>query len=137
MGLALTILDHSNRWFWLCALFGYAYQYLNRPHPWLEYLSPGVYTFYLVHQTIILLTAFWLAQLSLGPIVEPLTVIVLSYATCLGTYEVVRRIQLLRPLFGLKWCPPGKEVTERKWLVVARALLAAVIVVPMGLEILV
>lgn len=136
MGLALTVLDHANRWFWLCALFGFSYQYLNRPHPWLDYLSPGVYTFYLVHQTIILLTAFCLAQFSLGPLIEPLSVITITYAACLAIYELVRRIQVLRPLFGLKWQTRRSQSSDRRWPKVVRAIVAALIVVPLGLEIL-
>lgn len=135
-GFAIAFLDHANRWLWLCALFGYAYQYLNRPQPWLEYLSPGVYTFYLVHQTLILLAAFYLSPLMLGPVLEPLVIIVLTFGGCLGIYEIVRRIRWLRPLFGLKWESRSASGQQASWTRIARAAVAAIIVVPIGFEIL-
>jgi hypothetical protein len=34
---------------------------------------------------------------------EPLLIVVGTIAGCLLSYEVIRRISILRPLFGLKW----------------------------------
>jgi peptidoglycan/LPS O-acetylase OafA/YrhL len=136
MGLALVFLDHFNRWFWLCAVFGYAHLHLNRPHPWLDYLSPGVYTFYLVHQTIILLLAWWLSPLALGPVAEPLLVILSTFFACIAIYELARRVRLLRPLFGLKWIPTESTTSDSRWSLATRTVLAGVIIVPLGLEIL-
>lgn len=136
VGLAMTALDHFNRWFWLCAVFGFANQYLGRSSDVLTYLSAGVYTFYLVHQTLILLAAFYLKPLALGPVIEPLVIIVLTFGGCMVIYEVVRRIRWVRPLFGLKWANHPGPVNEAGWKPVARAVAAAVLVTPIGLEIL-
>ena len=133
----MILLDHLMRWFCLCAVFGFAVRYLNRRSPWLTYLSPGVYPFYLVHQTVILLAAFYLADLSLGPVIEPIFVIVTTICGCLLTYELVRRVPLLRPIFGLKLQDPPRPKPQPAWRRYALAGLAAVIVVPLGFEILV
>nr|MDJ0919107.1 acyltransferase family protein [Woeseiaceae bacterium] len=137
-GIASIVLDHVMRWWCLCALFGFALEYLNRPSPWLSYLSPGVYPFYIVHQTLILLLAFYLGPLSLGPVFEPIVIIAATVGGCLLIYEAVRRVTVLRPLFGLKWhSETAASVESPAWQRYARAGLAAAIIAPLGLEILV
>lgn len=132
----LTLLDNANRWFWLCAVFGYGYRCLNRPHPWLAYLSAGVFPFYIVHQTVILLLAFWLAPLRLGPVLEPAVIVVGTFAGCILAFEGARRIAPLRPFMGLKWQPSRVEVKSPDWAGIARGAIAALIILPLGLEIL-
>ncbi|MEO1594783.1 MAG: acyltransferase family protein [Pseudomonadota bacterium] len=133
----LVALNHAMRWWCLCALFGFALQHLNRPSRLLSYLSPGVYPFYIVHQTLILLLAFYLAPLSLGPVLEPGIVVFGTIGGCLLIYEVARRIALLRPLLGLKWWSSAEAAQNASaWQRRVLAGLAAVIVVPLGLEIL-
>ncbi|MEM9303667.1 MAG: acyltransferase family protein [Pseudomonadota bacterium] len=135
-GIGVTVLDQFNRWFWLAALFGYAYEHLNRPHPWLPYLSPGIYPFYLVHQTLIIVLAFSVAAVELGPVLEPLVVVLGTFAGCVLTYEVARRVMPLRPLLGLKLHPDGPASPPRSGVRIAAAAIATLIIVPIGLEIL-
>ncbi len=136
--ISTIILDHVMRWLCLCALFGFALEHLNRPSRWLSYLSPGVYPFYLVHQTLILLLAFYLGPVSLGPVFEPIVIIAATVGGCLLIYEVVRRVTMLRPLFGLKWHDQTSiPVQSPAWQRYARAGLAAAIIAPLGFEILV
>ncbi len=135
-GITLTILTHSNRWLWLAALFGYGFTYLNRPHPWLPYLTAGVYPFYLVHQTFVIVLAFALSGLTLGPALEPLLVAAGTFAGCALTYELARRVMPLRPLFGLKLWPDEASASKSPMLRYATIGAASLIVIPIGLEIL-
>lgn len=102
-GLRILILDQLDRWLWLCAGFGYAYYYLNRPHPWLAYLSAGVFPYYIVHQTIIVVSAFVIGKLAVGGLLEPMLVAVFTITGCWLFHEVGRRAGIFSPLFGLKW----------------------------------
>jgi len=135
---SLILLDHFMRWTWLCALFGFAFEHLNRPRPWLSYLSSGVYSFYLVHQTLILLLAFYVGPMSLGPVLEPTVIIAATFSGCLIIYEIARRVPLLRPLFGLR---RQDSVVGRPrsaaWGRRAGGVLVALIVLLTGFEILV
>ncbi len=79
-----------------------AYKYLNRKSSLLGYFNDAVYPFYIVHQTIIIVLAYNLAPLSLGPIMEPLSIILLTILFCFICFEVIRRIDILKPLFGVK-----------------------------------
>ena len=51
-----------------------------------------------------------LAKVGLPQGLEALLLIAGTFATCLATYEAVRRVNWLRPLFGLKAEPRGLRV---------------------------
>jgi hypothetical protein len=46
--------------------------------------------------------AYKLAPLSLGSILEPISVILLTISLCFMCFEVIRRFDILKPLFGVK-----------------------------------
>ena len=90
-------------WSALLAIFGWGYTLLNRPMRWLPYASEGVYPWYILHQSLIVLVAYWLVPLRLGAWLEPALVTLATIGGCLLLHElVIRRVALLRPLFGLK-----------------------------------
>ena len=105
----LNITDHQlviylNRWLWLLAAFGWGYQLLNRPMRWLPYATQAVFPWYILHQTITVVAGYELSRFELGPVVEPLLVLGITIGGCLFLYEfVIRRVPLLRPLFGLPY----------------------------------
>ena len=94
------LLVYLNRWAWILAILGYSHQYLNRNHRCLKYLNEAVYPYYILHQTFIIVIAYWLSDL--GAVIQPLLVIVLTFTGCAISYELIRRSQVLRLLFGLK-----------------------------------
>ena len=90
-------------WAAICALCGFAKATLNRPSALLSHLNEAVLPIYVLHQPILLVTAFWLFPLRL-PL--PVEVSLLAGATGLGSlavYEVgIRPFAVCRFLFGLK-----------------------------------
>jgi len=98
-------------WSALLAIFGWGSVLLNRPFRWLPYATEAVYPWYILHQSLIVPLAFVLAPLRLGPVLEPVLVLTGTIAGCLLLHEfLIRRIRVLRPLFGLKWprrAPPA------------------------------
>jgi hypothetical protein len=86
----------------LLIVLALAYKYLNKKSSLLSYFNNAVYPFYILHQTIIIVLAYNLTPLALGPIIEPLVVIALTIFLCFACFEVIRRIDLLKPLFGVK-----------------------------------
>ncbi|MBL8521852.1 MAG: acyltransferase family protein [Betaproteobacteria bacterium] len=95
-------------WTVLLAILGYGATYLNRPFKWLPWANEAVYPWYVLHQSLIVLLAYWLVPLKLGPLLEPLLV---GGGTVLGCWAltslVIARVRWLRPLFGLKREPPN------------------------------
>lgn len=93
-------------WTALLAIFGWGQVWLNRPFRWLPYCTEAVYPWYMLHQSVMIPLALWLMSMRLGPVLEPLFVVLGTVAGCLLLHEfVVRRIGWLRPCFGLKAKP--------------------------------
>lgn len=87
----------------LFALLGYSQLFLTQASSLFKYLNGAVYTYYILHQTVIIVIGYWLIECSLGPWLEPLLLLSLTLLVCALGYEVIRRIQFLRPLFGMSW----------------------------------
>jgi len=99
----VLLVTYLNRWSWIVTILGFAHRHLNRPFPWLTYANEAVYPWYVLHQTITVVSGYALSQLALGPVVEPMLVTVATIGGCaLGHEFLIRRSALLRPLFGLK-----------------------------------
>ncbi|MDB2373144.1 acyltransferase family protein [Psychrosphaera haliotis] len=115
-------------------LLSLAYTYMNVKSNKLNYWSEGVYTFYILHQSILIVAAYWLSSFDLGflgAVFEPIAVIVMTIAGCLGSYEVIRRSSLLRPLFGMKQAVAYSENTRTLGYVSA-----SVLILPLALTLL-
>lgn len=92
-----------NGWTWLLLVLGWGHHLLDRPFRWLPYASESVYPWYILHQTITVVAGVWLASLPLGPWLEPLLLVAATALGCvLITEFVVRRVDWLRPMFGMK-----------------------------------
>ncbi len=108
----LGLVAVCNSWTAVLALLGYAAVYLNKPSAKLRYFNDAVLPYYIVHQTFIVVLAFVLVPLQLGPVWEPLLIIAGTIAGCMVSYEIIRRVNVLRPLFGLKWQAEKPDATS-------------------------
>jgi hypothetical protein len=90
------------QWFCIVAVLGFARRWLNRDSAARRYLTDAVFPYYIVHQTAIILIAHQLKGFGLPASIEAGIVISGTFASCAVTYEIVRRVRVLRPLFGLK-----------------------------------
>jgi hypothetical protein len=83
-------------------MIGYARAYLSRPSPLLTYATEAVYPFYIFHQTVTV-AAVWVVIPWQAGIAPKMTVVtVATFAGSWLLFEAVRRVKILRPLFGLK-----------------------------------
>jgi peptidoglycan/LPS O-acetylase OafA/YrhL len=97
-------------WIMLLAILGWSHAYLNRPFRWLSWANEAVYPWYMLHQSLIVLFAYWLVSLKLGPALESSLVLIGTVAGCWLLFAIIRRVPWLRPLFGMK--PMSKPVTQ-------------------------
>lgn len=128
-----------NAWSGVLALLGFAAVYLNKPSAKLSYLNDAVLPYYILHQTFIVVLAFLLSPMQLGPVFEPLIIIVGTFTGCIVSYEIIRRVTILRPLFGLKW-HSGKADAATKLPTAScriRSALAYMLVLPLALKLIV
>jgi glucan biosynthesis protein C len=106
--LVMRFVHATDTWCAIAAILGFGAKHLNRGGPALRYLTLGVFPFYLIHQTLIVVMAHHLAKLNLPQPLEAAILIVLTFAGCLATYEIVRRIPGVRMLFGLRGQPAAE-----------------------------
>jgi hypothetical protein len=89
---------------WLCivAVLGFARRWLTKDSAARRYLTDAIFPYYIVHQTAIIMIAHGLRGSGLSAGVEAAVIVGGTAATCIVTFEIVRRIGWLRPLFGLR-----------------------------------
>lgn len=89
-------------WLAICAILGWSHTLLNRPFTWLPWARQAVYPWYILHQSAIVLLAYWLVPLKLGPVIEPILILAGTLAICWGlTSLLISKVHWLRPCFGL------------------------------------
>jgi glucans biosynthesis protein C len=90
-----------NQWSTIIAILGFSSLWLNHDNTARAYLTQAIFPYYIVHQTVIVVAAHSIQALSLPLVVEAAILMSLTALACVLTYEVVRRVSWLRPLFGL------------------------------------
>jgi hypothetical protein len=100
---------------WLCmvAVTGFARRWFTSDSALRRYLTEAVFPYYIVHQTAIIMIAHALQGRDLPAWLEASIVITGTIATCVLTYEIVRRVTILRPLFGLRAVAAEPAMTMR------------------------
>jgi glucan biosynthesis protein C len=91
-------------WSLVLALIGYGKRYLNRKHKILNYLNQAVYPFYILHQTVIVVLAYYIVQTQHESILSKYIYTVgMTFFVTVGIYHLmVRPYALTRFLFGMK-----------------------------------
>jgi glucan biosynthesis protein C len=89
-------------WCFILTILGLGMKYLTASGRFLRYATEAVLPFYMLHQPIILLIAFWVVQLQIHILVKYLIIVILSFAGIMLLYEGIRRVGALRFFFGMK-----------------------------------
>ncbi|MFC1991965.1 acyltransferase family protein [Chloroflexota bacterium] len=91
-------------WFALIAILGFASKYLNFSNRFLGYANETVLPFYILHQTVIVVIGYSVIQSGMGIGPKYLITMASSLAAIMIIYELlIRRINILRFLFGMRW----------------------------------
>jgi len=101
-------------WCAIVAVCGFAQRHLNGDTPSRRYLTEAIFPLYIVHQTLIVVLAHAMKPAAMAPGVEAVVLIVLTLALSFGIVECVRRVPLLRPLFGLSLRARTVSADEKK-----------------------
>jgi len=93
----------ANAWFWLLTFLGFASRHLNVNNRFLKYANEAVLPFYILHQTVIVLIGYFIADWQWAVLPKYLFLMTTSFVLIMVLYEaVVKRVSLLRYLFGMK-----------------------------------
>ena len=89
------------QWSGIVAVCGFGHRHLNFDSAKRRYLTQAVFPVYILHQTLIVCLAMAMRAAGLPPVTEGLMIVVLTLAISFGVFEVVRRVPMLQPLFGV------------------------------------
>ncbi len=97
-------------WLVILAVLGFARRHFNRDNAARRYLTTAVFPVYILHQTVIVVAAHALQPVRLTPLLEGVVLVLITTTVCFLGYDAIRRIAVLRPLFGLAVAPAGEGV---------------------------
>lgn len=110
--LGYGLLASLHVWLIILAAVGFATRYLNFDTPFLRYNTEGVYPYYILHQTVIVVTAFYLAEWPAALVVKLAVLVLVTFGTIYFLFRfAIRPFTVMRVLFGLK--PKRLRVVQR------------------------
>jgi glucan biosynthesis protein C len=86
---------------WIFTVLAFGNKYLNRPGKALTYLSLAAYPVYILHMIFLYLGSTLIFPLSIALSLQFILVLLFTVGGCFATYEIIRRVRFLRPLFGM------------------------------------
>jgi glucan biosynthesis protein C len=112
-GVPRAIVFGIDQWAVIAAILGYGSRYLRQASgPALRYLVDATFTLYLAHQTVLVVAVWFIRPANLPAALEATALVGITFGVSLLIYEIVRRIPLIRPMWGLKPLP-GTVVRPR------------------------
>jgi hypothetical protein len=88
---------------WVFTVFGFFYQYANRTHPLLSYLSSAAYPVYIIHMVVQYGISSILFPLEINANIKLFVLTLGALFISMALYHfLIRPVKLIRPLFGLK-----------------------------------
>ena len=86
-----SVILSANIWCWILAAVGLTGHFLNKPSKLLNYANKSVLPWYLLHQTVIVVLAWWFKLLGLPVTIEAVLIVILTVLSCLLGGELIRR----------------------------------------------
>lgn len=86
---------------WIISVFAFGYKYLNHGGKALTYLSKAAYPVYILHMIFLYLASRWIFPISMDVRIKFVLVLFITVGGCMISYEIIRRVKWIRPLFGL------------------------------------
>jgi glucan biosynthesis protein C len=92
-----------NSWCWTIFVLYIGMRFLDFSNSFLKYWQDAILPFFLFHQPVIIIIAFYVVQWQASLLVKLPVVVLGSFLVTLGLYElIIRRIKPLGALFGMK-----------------------------------
>lgn len=107
-GVPRNVVFAIDQWAVIAAILGFASRHLRQASgPALRYLNEAIFPCYLAHQTVLVLAVWVVKPWRLPAVAEVLLLVAVTFGGSLAIFEAVRRLPLIRPLWGLKPLPPA------------------------------
>ncbi len=101
--MVLGLMYQMGRWALTLAVLGLGHRFLNYTNNVLRYASEAAMPFYLLHMTFSVVTGYFVIQPNIPVIVKYPMIALIATGLTLLAYEVVRRWNVTRWLFGMKF----------------------------------
>lgn len=86
---------------WIISVLAFGYLYLNKASRYLPYLSQAAYPVYILHMVFLYLGSMFIFSTSLVLPLQFFMLVLFTLGGSLGAFELVRRVKVLRFLFGV------------------------------------
>ena len=94
-------------WCWTAFVLFIGMRFLNLSNKWLQYGQEDPLPFYVVHEPVIIVVAYFVVQSNTGLLPKILAVVLGSFVVSIGLYElIIKRVGILRTMFGMKSLRP-------------------------------
>lgn len=92
-----------NTWMWVFTCLAYGKQYLNKGSKLLNYANTAVYPFYIMHQTVIVIIAYYVVGTSDEASLKFMFLLIVCFFIIIAIYHLfIRPYNMIRFLFGMK-----------------------------------
>lgn len=88
------VLGGTFQWCAIVAILGYAKIWINSENAVIRYLNRAILTYYVLHQTVMLLIAYGLHQFGLMSALSFIPIVVATLAICALAYELKQRLEV-------------------------------------------
>ena len=87
---------------WVLAVLAFGHRYLNHPSCLLHYLSPAAYPVYILHMIFLYVGSALIFPLPIPVQAQYGLTVLFTLTASFGGYEIIKRVKVLRFLFGVK-----------------------------------
>jgi surface polysaccharide O-acyltransferase-like enzyme len=102
LAAGMALLRNLTAWMIILALLGLADTYLDQPAPVLSYLNQASFPVYVLHQSVMMVIAYYVTASGLSPAMKFLAIMVGTLAASLALYEGLRHTAPTRFILGIK-----------------------------------
>ena len=99
--IVMTIAGGLNATCWLILILGLGRRWLDRPLPGLGYASRIAYPFYILHQTVIVVLAYYVLRWDAGVGAKYVVISTAALLLTVGLCDLFRRLAVTRFMFGM------------------------------------
>lgn len=108
-------LVNFNSWMWVLTCLGYGRKYLNKKSKLLSYMNTAVYPFYILHQTVIVIIAYYVVRTKDAVALKICFLVIVCFMISILTYHLfIRPYNIMRFLFGMKQKPKALKENEHR-----------------------